>query len=170
MMNDPQFKHIRQIDNEVIADRLASGLLRRGRPEGMLANLISSSRDQGLLFTYPPDERSDVLGYLASSECDGWLHVDEIAVHKSFRRRGIGSLLIVAAKNEVKLRYLKGMTIITDRIVPENIDFFSFLEFEPISKTEHNRPNHIYLLLEAESEYFSDISRRIAMRCVPKLN
>lgn len=163
-MNDILFDGIGRLDAEVIQERLQDGMLRSGRSAGMLQSLISAALAQGLLFTLCSQSSPSILGYLAATVRNGWLHIEEVAVDREFRRNGIATALVDLAIKETKNRSLRGVTLITDRFLPENIDFFKTLGFAEFAECDDNYPVFLRLLAVEDAKYFLDPTRRVILR------
>jgi GNAT superfamily N-acetyltransferase len=101
------------------------------------------------------DERDEPVAYLTSSEVDGCAHIDQVTVHPSHARRGIGAALI----DHLATVSGKPLTLTTFRDVPRNAPYYErlgFRVFEP-------GPELAALMREEEQRIPGD-APRVAMR------
>lgn len=94
------------------------------------------------------DARPAVIGFVHVLLVDGHAHLEQLSVHPSYGRRGIGRRLVGAAMSEARERGLSRMTLRTYVDVPWNAPFYAscgFIPSEPDSpllrrliQTEHD--------------------------------
>ncbi len=161
-MNDLISK-IRDLDNQMIHDRILAGLLDRGRPSGMLEKLVLDANHHGLLFTLGGQADSEILGYLAASPEGEWIHLEEMAVERSHRRQKHGTALVTMLQRECVARSSKGITLTTDRELPENFEFYKRLGFSVCLPDEFGQPKHLAQRLREEHCIYKFPSRRVGM-------
>lgn len=152
---------VADLDREVLADLAEQGSIAKPRPPEVLQALVNRSLRAGLLLGIEGEPPNALSGYLAASVHTVYLHIDELAVKRAQRRRGIGSVLIEAAQAECVARRLKAITLTTDRLTPANIPFYEKLGFELVEMP--TAPPHLLEQLAEERLIFADPSRRTAM-------
>jgi len=156
------FKALSTIDGQALADLAQRGSVTTGpRPEGMLQEILEGSSGAGLLFGVEGGAPGSAKAYLAATQTGNYLHIEEVAVERRLRRRGLGTALIDAAKKECVTRSLEGITLTTDRLLPSNLGFYRALGFEAIEYA--SCPAHLRDVIAAECAIFRDPSRRTAM-------
>ncbi|MCI0140311.1 GNAT family N-acetyltransferase [Arthrobacter bambusae] len=90
---------------------------------------IFQSRGGVLVFA----DASDVpVGYLLVEHLDGNAHVEQLSVHPSHARRGLGSELLDGAEKWAQAEGLEWLTLTTFRDVPWNAPYYRRLGFEDL--------------------------------------
>ncbi len=90
---------------------------------------IFHSRGGALVFA----DASDVpVGYLLVEHLDGNAHVEQLSVHPSHARRGLGSELLDGAEKWAQAEGLEWLTLTTFRDVPWNAPYYRRLGFEDL--------------------------------------
>lgn len=78
-------------------------------------------------------DASDVpVAYLLLGHLDGNAHVEQLSVHPSHARRGLGGQLLDAAESWAQAEGLAWLTLTTFRDVPWNAPYYRRLGFEPL--------------------------------------
>ena len=155
---------VRDLDNQVLEAWRRDGLILVDRPPTMLEDLLRTSAAEDLLFTTSKSSGGRVIAYLAAISLSGWLHIEEMAVHISMRRRKLGTALVGALQQECADRLAKVITLTTDRFLPENFGFYATLGFSACDHRTANAPAHLALRLADETKIFANPRRRIAMK------
>jgi predicted N-acetyltransferase YhbS len=128
----------------------------QGTPRHVLEQSIAAQ----LLFV-ASDATAAVIGFVATAERDGCLHIGEIDVVVAWQRRGVGRGLMLRALDEVARRRLRGAILTTDRYVPFNAPFYASLGFRELSADEC--PAGLRAIVAAEIAAGADPARRVAM-------
>ena len=69
-----------------------------------------------LLNSVEYDQNQNVIAGILGGTYWGWLHIDILWVDEKFRRKKIGSRLLIAAENEAKKRGFSTLYLKTDRL------------------------------------------------------
>jgi len=76
------------------------------------------------------------VGFVITLPLDGRLYLQEIDVHPSYGRRGLGTRLILAVSEWAKRNGYNALTLSTFREVPWNAPFYARLGFVVIEETQ----------------------------------
>lgn len=125
--------------------------------------LLERSLADGLLFV-ATDEEDRLVGFVAATEVDGEMYIEEVDVLRAFQGRGIGGRLVRVIIDRAAKRALRRVTLTTDRFVPFNAPFyeklgFAVLEPEGLSSDLQRR-------LSGQIAHGLDPQRRVAMALV----
>jgi len=72
------------------------------------------------------------IAYILVETVDGWAHIEQVSVHPSHSRKGLGRALIDHAELWADGCGLGGMTLTTFREVPWNAPYYERLGFVPV--------------------------------------
>ncbi|MEU5399883.1 GNAT family N-acetyltransferase [Streptomyces sp. NPDC005963] len=76
------------------------------------------------------------LGYLLDEVVDGAAHIEQVSVHPSAARRGLGRLLIDALADRAAAEGLTALTLTTFAEVPWNAPYYARLGFRTLGDAE----------------------------------
>lgn len=110
-----------------------------------------------LLFVAEKDKA--IVGFASCRECDNYLHLDEMSVHPSHGRRGIGKSLVLSIVEEARERSVLGITLTTFADIIWNAPFYNKVGFTTLKS--HELPKHVRKQLE--SERLLGMKQRIGM-------
>ena len=105
------------------------------------------------------DEHDAPVAYLTSSEVDGCAHVDQVTVHPSHARRGIGAALI----DHLAVVSGRPLTLTTFRDVPWNAPYYERLGFRVFEPGPE-----LAALMRHEAASIPGDAPRVAMRREPR--
>lgn len=119
------------------------------RALGMAAVADDAPPPLDLLDAYRADGRARVvtgdddrpLGYLLVDRVDGCAHVEQVSVHPSAARRGLGRALIDDAERWAVREGLEALTLTTFRDVPWNAPYYARLGFRVLDGSGPGRPD-----------------------------
>lgn len=108
------------------------------------------------------------LGYLVADPVDGAGHIEQVSVHPSAARRGLGSGLIGHAGSWAAAEGLGGLTLTTFSHVPWNAPYYARLGFRVLMESELT--DGLRKIRAEEAEHGLDRWPRVCMRRdVPQL-
>lgn len=102
------------------------------------------------------------LGYLLAAPLDGAAHIEQVSVHPSAARRGLGSALIDHAEVRAAHEGLTALTLTTFAHVPWNAPYYARLGFRVL--TESGLTGGLRRIRAAEAEHGLDRWPRVCMR------
>ena len=102
------------------------------------------------------------VGYALVDVLDGCGHLEQVTVHPSYGRQGLGRMLIQSVVDWAEARELPAITLLTFRDVPWNGPYYASLGFAPLADAELT-PG-LRALRAHESELGLDRESRHAMR------
>ncbi|MEM7077986.1 MAG: GNAT family N-acetyltransferase [Pseudomonadota bacterium] len=85
------------------------------------------------------------VGFSVSRRIEGYLHLEEVSVHPSYGRRGIGRRLVEMVIETARGEQLDGVTLTTFASIPWNAPFYRGLGF-----SADNPPQFLQKILETE--------------------
>ncbi|WP_327370970.1 GNAT family N-acetyltransferase [Streptomyces sp. NBC_01217] len=107
-----------------------------------------------------PDDRP--LGYLIADPVDGAAHIEQVSVHPSAARRGLGSTLIDHLAGWARERHLGALTLTTFSHVPWNAPYYARLGFRTLGDDELG--DGLRKIRAEEAEHGLDRWPRVCMR------
>jgi ribosomal protein S18 acetylase RimI-like enzyme len=107
------------------------------------------------------DRKGLIVGFALTSERGGTLYLDQISVHPSHGRQGLGRALIARIADEAKVRKLKSITLSTFRDLAWNGPFYRGLGFREIARA---KMAEWMLDLEMAQSASLDVSKRCFMQ------
>ncbi|MFJ7493765.1 GNAT family N-acetyltransferase [Streptomyces sp. NPDC097727] len=107
-----------------------------------------------------PDDRP--VGYLIADPVDGAAHIEQVSVHPSAARRGLGSTLIDHLTGWAHERELGALTLTTFSHVPWNAPYYARLGFRTLSEAELT--DGLRKIRAEEAEHGLDRWPRVCMR------
>lgn len=119
---------------EIELDAFATLAAARGdgsEPHSLPHDLLRHSLEDDLLFV-AADGANRPMGFLAGTERDETLYINEVDVVRAWQRRGVGRRLMATAIETARASRLRGVTLTTDRFVPFNAPFYARLGFAEI--------------------------------------
>lgn len=108
------------------------------------------------------DEQDHPVAYLLVDIVDGYAHIEQVSVHPSHARQGLGRQLIDTAADWAERHELAGMTLTTYVEVPWNAPYYQRLGFRPLA--DHEMTPGLRALREHEAAKGLDAWPRITMR------
>jgi GNAT superfamily N-acetyltransferase len=102
------------------------------------------------------------VGFAAASVIDGTAHLDELDVHPSYGRRGLGTALVETVCRWARLSGFPAITLSTLRDIPWNAPFYERLGFRILTSEELT--SGLEALIEMETEYGLPTFGRVIMR------
>ncbi|MEV0491805.1 GNAT family N-acetyltransferase [Streptomyces atratus] len=102
------------------------------------------------------------VGYLIADEVDGAAHVEQVSVHPSAARRGVGRALIDHVADWAGDRRLAALTLTTFSHVPWNAPYYTRLGFRAL--TEAELTDGLRKIRAEEAEHGLDRWPRVCMR------
>lgn len=102
------------------------------------------------------------LGYLIADPVDGAAHIEQVSVHPSAARRGLGSALIDRAGAWAAHEGLTALTLTTFTHVPWNAPYYARLGFRVL--TESGLTDGLRKIRAEEAEHGLDRWPRVCMR------
>lgn len=103
----------------------------------------------------------DVIGYGLGSPMDGHLHLEQVSVHPSLARRGIGADIFRALECQAVRGGKRVSTLFTFADVPWNAPYYQRLGYQELLASAHGPELAKALLLERQAD--GDGPPRIAM-------
>jgi GNAT superfamily N-acetyltransferase len=100
------------------------------------------------------------MAFLAGTERDETLYINEIDVVRAWQRKGVGRRLMATAIETARASRLRGVTLTTDRFVPFNAPFYARLGFVEIGENDALPELRRTLAIEASGDAGE---RRVAM-------
>ncbi|MEU8624604.1 GNAT family N-acetyltransferase [Streptomyces sp. NPDC048669] len=110
--------------------------------------------------TVRPDDRP--LGYLVADPVDGAAHIEQVSVHPSAARRGLGGGLISHTESWAAAEGLTALTLTTFSHVPWNAPYYARLGFRVL--TEAELTDGLRKIRAEEAEHGLDRWPRVCMR------
>ena len=107
-----------EVPDQVIADSTDAEAFLRSQQDGLLWVALS------------PSSRGEPVGFALVELTDAGAHLEEMDVHPSHGRRGVGSALVRAVCAWAKTRGLREVTLTTYRDIPWNAPLYARLGFE----------------------------------------
>ncbi|MGW9120867.1 GNAT family N-acetyltransferase [Streptomyces sp. NPDC055663] len=107
-----------------------------------------------------PDDRP--VGYLIADPVDGAAHIEQVSVHPSAARRGLGSALIDHLAGWAGAQGLGALTLTTFSHVPWNAPYYARLGFRTLDGTELT--DGLRKIRAQEAEHGLDHWPRVCMR------
>ncbi|MGW1652177.1 GNAT family N-acetyltransferase [Streptomyces atratus] len=107
-----------------------------------------------------PDDRP--VGYLIADPVDGAAHIEQVSVHPSAARRGLGSTLIDHLTRWAHGRQLGALTLTTFSHVPWNAPYYVRLGFRTLGEAELT--DGLRKIRAEEAEHGLDRWPRVCMR------
>ena len=139
---EADFEAVERIENA--ADRLLPDWLKAGPWDPAPTGAERAAEPGFLLVAESPE--GGAAGFVHVIERDGAAHLEQVSVLPEYGRRGVGTALVLAAKDEAAARGYPELTLRTFVDVPWNAPFYARLGFVPsVPTTSFQR-----LLLEAE--------------------
>ncbi|MBT8160493.1 GNAT family N-acetyltransferase [Arthrobacter terricola] len=108
------------------------------------------------------DRMDEPVAYLLLERLDGNAHVEQLSVHPSHARQGLGSSLLDAAEEWARAEGLEWLTLTTFREVPWNAPYYRRLGFQELAG--HELDDGLRGILEWEAMVGLDRWPRVAMR------
>jgi GNAT superfamily N-acetyltransferase len=102
------------------------------------------------------------VGYLIADEVDGAAHVEQVSVHPSSARRGVGRALIDHLADWAGDRRLVALTLTTFSHVPWNAPYYTRLGFRTLAESELT--DGLRKIRAEEAEHGLDRWPRVCMR------
>lgn len=125
------------------------------------SELLHQQYEQGMVWVVSGSDDAPV-GFAVALPLDGLLHLEEISVHPSHGKRGVGTRLMRAVCGWAKQRGYKAVTLSTFRDVAWNGPFYSRLGF--VILTEGELSDGLRKVREAESSKGLPVENRVCMR------
>jgi predicted N-acetyltransferase YhbS len=122
--------------------------------------LLERSLADGLLFV-ATNEQDNPVGFVAATQVDDELYIEELDVLRSLQGRGIGSRLVGVMIDRAAKRGLHRITLTTDRLVPFNAPFYAKLDFVILEKDTLSV--NLRTRLAGQIAHGLDPDRRVAM-------
>jgi predicted N-acetyltransferase YhbS len=97
-----------------------------GEAHALPHDLLQRSPEDDLLFV-AADGENRPMAFLAGTERDETLYVNEVDVARAWQRKGVGRRLMATAIETARASRLGGVTLTTDRFVPFNAPFYARL-------------------------------------------
>ncbi|MEV0580636.1 GNAT family N-acetyltransferase [Streptomyces sp. RTGN2] len=107
-----------------------------------------------------PDDRP--LGYLIADPVDGAAHIEQVSVHPSAARRGLGSALIDHVDRWAAREGLTSLTLTTFSQVPWNAPYYTRLGFQVL--TDSGLTDGLRRIRAEEAQHGLDRWPRVCMR------
>ncbi|MFM9371437.1 GNAT family N-acetyltransferase [Streptomyces sp. Da 82-17] len=94
---------------------------------------LEQFRQAGLAWVAVPEDAPDApVAYLVAEVVEDALHIEQVTVHPSAARRGVGRRLLAHAESHARRRGLKTLTLTTFTNIPWNAPYYTRLGFHPI--------------------------------------
>lgn len=103
-----------------------------------------------------------LLAYLVGEPVDGAFHIEQVSVHRSAARRGVGRTLIAYVADRARDQGPAGLTLTTFREVPWNAPYYERIGFRVLAESELT-PG-LRRIRAAEAEHGLDRWPRVCMR------
>lgn len=117
--------------------------------------VLQRALDQGLLWCAELDNR--LCGFAFAEPHDAWLHLQQVAVHPQFGRRGLGRSLVGKVMDCARERSLSGVDLTTFADFPWNAPFYRSLGFVECESPEG------FLADQLNDQRLAGMTNRIAM-------
>lgn len=123
-------------------------------------DILRAQQRLGLVWVVA-DENDLPVGFAAARELDGALHIEEISVHPTHGRRGLGKRLIETLLNWTGRQSYTAVTLTTFRDVPWNAPYYARIGFRVLEESELSEG--LSALLDQEKQAWSPLAR-VCMR------
>jgi predicted N-acetyltransferase YhbS len=130
-----------------------------GEAHALPQDVLRRSLQDELLFV-AADGDNRPMAFLAGTERDETLYINEIDVVRAWQRKGVGRRLMATAIETARASRLRGVTLTTDRFVPFNAPFYARLGFVEIGANDALPELQRTLAIEASGDAGE---RRVAM-------
>jgi GNAT superfamily N-acetyltransferase len=131
-----------------------------GEGHALPHDLLRRSLEDDLLFV-AADGENRPMAFLAGTERDETLYVNEVDVARAWQRKGVGRRLMATAIATARASRLRGVTLATDRFVPFNAPFYTRLGFAEIG--DNDALPELRKTLATEVSGGGGAERRVAM-------
>jgi GNAT superfamily N-acetyltransferase len=147
---------------ELAAGRLFAeiGLDQVAEDDPLPLDFLREQQRLGLVWVAADDQGRPV-GFAATRELDGALHIEEIAVHPAHGRRGLGKRLIETLCDWARGQGFGAVTLSTFRDVPWNAPYYARIGFRVLEESELGEG--LSALLYQERQAWSPLAR-VCMR------
>jgi len=129
--------------------------------EPMEIGFLVERQKEGMIWV-AVDEDDKPVGFLAARIIDGAIYINELDVHPSHARRGLGRQLILAACEWAKGAGMTAATLSTFRDIEWNAPYYARLGFRILSDKELSPGLRELRRLESESAL--PVEKRVCMR------
>lgn len=96
---------------------------------------LTAFQQAGMAWVFA-DEQDRPVAYLLVDAVDGYAHIEQVSVHPSHARRGLGRQLLDAAERWADQHGLAGLTLTTYSEVPWNAPYYERLGFRVLTEEE----------------------------------
>ena len=103
--------------------------------EPISLEILRERQREGLVWV-APDKEGEPVGFAVATVIDGVGHLDELSVHPSHGRRGLGRMLTLAVCEWAKQAGYEAVTLSTFRDIPWNRPFYERLGFRALAEEE----------------------------------
>jgi GNAT superfamily N-acetyltransferase len=147
---------------ELAAGRLFAeiGLDQVAEDEPLPIDILRTQQRLGLVWV-AADASDRPVGWAATRELDGALHIEEIAVHPAHGRRGLGKRMIETLCDWARGQGYGAVTLSTFRDVPWNAPYYARIGFCVLEESELSEG--LLALLDQEEQAWSPLAR-VCMR------
>lgn len=136
------------------------GLNRVAEDDPLPLDFLWAQQRLGLVWA-AADEHDRPVGFAATRELDGALHIEEIAVHPAHGRRGLGKRLIETLCDWAREQGYPAITLSTFRDVPWNAPYYARIGFRVLEESETSEG--LSALLDQDEQVWSPLAR-VCMR------
>ena len=154
----PKLPEIERAANQLFVERGVAGV---GPDDVSSPEELARAHAAGLLWVVR-DARGEPIGFAQLELVDGQVHLDEIDVHPSHGRRGVGRALLDALLDWAERAGYRTVTLTTFRDLPWNAPFYERLGFRVLAPDQLG-PG-LAAVMREEAARGLDPSRRVAMR------
>lgn len=138
------------------------GMAAIAEDEPLPLDVLESYRDAGRAWVADPDGAGRPVAYLLMDAVDGAAHIEQVSVHPTAARRGIGRALIEHVASVAATQGLTALTLTTFADVPWNAPYYARLGFRTLAEAELT--DGLREIRRAEAAHGLDSWPRVCMR------
>src|SRR5262245_15911295 len=140
------------------------GLDRVANDETLPIDFLREQQRLGLVWVVA-DKNDRPVGFAATRDLDGALHIEEIAVCPAHGRRGLGKRMIERVCDRAGGQGYASVTLSTFRDVPWNAPYYARIEFRVLEERELSEG--LSALLDQEKQTWAPLARVCMRRDLP---
>ncbi|MFC7303057.1 GNAT family N-acetyltransferase [Streptomyces monticola] len=99
-------------------------------------DVLDAFRRAGHAWVAAPDDDGAPVAYIVCEPVDEALHVEQVSVHPSAARRGVGRALLAYAQDRARAEGLTALTLTTFADVPWNAPYYARIGFRILDEAE----------------------------------
>ena len=112
------------------------------KPAPMIADFASCIR-KGDVYVVS-DAANSVAGFIIFYQCENHMFLENVAVRKASRGKGVGKALVAYCEAEARQLGLTSMVLYTNEKMPANLEIYPHLGFVEIDRKKESGFNRVY--------------------------